>query len=275
MLANVSMRLVSLVVAVCVALDATAQTPGDKPEQVIRALVRAMYSNDAAAFIQLTVPDARVHLLTTGGSVNSEGLRDLKANPAGLQIVIKRQFQLRGVPVKPGADGNYPFGTTAVYMVAHRQSPMMMVVEKRADGWKVDPRWWLAMVETASGPDPGPGTATYAARRLLIALIAMDTTAALRYAVPRASPGLLFAGAPRWREPSGHLDALAMEMPIVEIAPGSFYRLPTGRVLEGSNSPDMKLLVGIMGSVEMPFLLRRISGEWKVEPQPYFALIMQ
>lgn len=38
---------------------------------------------------------------------------------------------------------------------------------------------------------------------------------------------------------------------------------------------DIKVLVGLMGSVEIPFVVRLIGKEWKVEPQPYFALINQ
>jgi len=91
--------------------------------------------------------------------------------------------------------------------------------------------------------------------------------------VPGANPDILFDRAPSQREPSGHLDALAMEMPIVELTPGEFRALPTGQVVEGSSRPDVKVLVGLMGSVEIPFVVRLIDKEWKVEPQPYFALI--
>ena len=36
-----------------------------------------------------------------------------------------------------------------------------------------------------------------------------------------------------------------------------------------------KVLVGLLGSVEIPFVVRRVGVEWRVEPQPYFLLIEQ
>ncbi len=269
------MSLVPVAAALGLAASGGAQSSSDSPEPVIRRLVRAMYSNDADGFKRLTLPNPRISLLTTGGTVNQDGLRELEEDPGGLQIIMKRRFEHRGVAVKPDAAGKYPVGTTAVYVVAHHRSPMVMVVEKQNDGWKVDPRWWIGMVDLASNRGPPPGTAGYSARALLASLISMDRDETLRYAVPGADLDILFDGAPRQREPSGQLDALAMEMPIVEVSPGEFRVLPTGKIVEGSATPDVKVLVGLFGSVEIPFVARLIRKEWKVEPQPYFALINQ
>jgi hypothetical protein len=62
-------------------------------------------------------------------------------------------------------------------------------------------------------------------------------------------------------------------MPIVEIGPGEFCEMPSGRVIEGSRRDDMKVLVGLMGSIEIPFIVRRVGAEWRVEPEPYLPLI--
>jgi hypothetical protein len=273
---NRQLRRVGAVAAtLVVAASAGAQKPSDSPEPVIRGLVRAMYSNDAVGFKRLTLPNPRIDLLTTGRTINQDGLRELEEDPGGLQIIMKRSFEHRGVAAKPDPAGKYLIGTTAVYVVAHHRSPIVMVVEKRNDGWKVDPRWWIGMVDLASDRAPGPGTAAYAARALLASLISMDRNEAVRYAVPGADLDFLFDGAPSQREPSGYLDALAMEMPVVELFPGEFRVLPTGKVVEGSARQDVKLLVGLLGSVEIPFVVRLIGKEWKVEPQPYFALINQ
>ena len=248
----------------------------DSPDAAIRSLVRAMYAADATAFRKVTLPDPRIHLLTTGGGVNADGLRELDEDPTGVQIILKRSFEVRGLPAQVDAGGKYPVGTTAVYMVAHHRSPLVMVVERRADGWKIDPRWWLAMVEMAqSESGSGRGTADYAARGLIASMIAMERAEALKFATPGASIDALFLGAPSQREPSGHLDALAMEMPIVELRVGEFRRLPTGTVVEGSSTADRKVLVGLFGSVEIPFVVRKVGAEWRVEPQPYFLLINQ
>jgi hypothetical protein len=268
-------RVVGVAAALLLAPSASAEKSSDTPEPVIRLFVRAMYSNDVAGFKRLTIPNPRIGLLTTGGRVNQDGLRELDEDPGGLQIIMKRRFEYRGMAAKPDAAGKYPTGTTAVYVVAHHRSPIVMVVQKKSDGWKVDPRWWIEMVDLGSDRGPAPGTAAYSARALIAGLISMDRNEALRYAMPGANIEMLFDGAPSHREPSGHLDALAMEMPIVELSPGEFTVLPMGTIIEGSAKPDRKVLVGLMGSVEIPFLVRLVGKEWKVEPQPYFALINQ
>ena len=64
------------------------------------------------------------------------------------------------------------------------------------------------------------------------------------------------------REPSGVLEASAMEMPLVEVGTGEFYRLPSGRVVEGSAAADRRVFVGQFGPVEIPFVLRRVAGRY-------------
>ena len=64
-------------------------------------------------------------------------------------------------------------------------------------------------------------------------------------------------------------DALAMEMPLVELQPGEFYPIDD-RIVEGSSAPDTKLLLGLFGVVEIPFVVRRVQSEWLVEPQSFY-----
>ena len=261
--------------ALCLALPSAlrCQSAPDSPESAIRGVVRAIYAADSAAFTRLMLPDPRLHLLTTGGSVNESGLRDLEEDPEGVQIIPRRRFEFRGADASPDGLGQYPVGTTATYMVAHHSGPMVMVLEKRPDGWKVDPRWWLAAVEMSAGGYSENGTPASSARSILAALLDGDRDRVVKLATPGASMELLFAGAPRQREPSGHLEALVAEMPIVELRPGEFRRLVTGEVAEGSSSGESRLLVGLMGSVEIPFVVEKVGGEWRVRPQPFFDFI--
>ena len=85
----------------------------------------------------------------------------------------------------------------------------------------------------------------------------------------------MFADAPRYREPSGVFEATVAEMPLVEIGAGEFYATPSGRVVEGGSTAARKVIVGLFGPIEMPFVVTRISGNWRVEPEPYFVLMMQ
>jgi hypothetical protein len=148
---------------------------------------------------------------------------------------------------------------------------MVVTLVRKDAGWKVDLRWWLAMLELQTAA-PKAGTPEFAARALTSSLIAMDRKAAAKYITPGGSMDMLFLGAER--EPSGHLDALAMEMPIVELRPGEFYPM-TDRIVEGSSQPDVKVLLGLFGVIEVPFVVRKIGSDWRVEPQPYFAFFMR
>jgi hypothetical protein len=149
-----------------------------------------------------------------------------------------------------------------------------VTVVRQPEGWKVDLRWWLAMIDMAkANAPPAEGSPEYAIRALTLSLIALDREKVMQFAVPDARADVLFAGAPSAREPSGVLEASAMEMPLVEVGAGEFYRLPAGRIVEGVSAADRKVIVGQFGPVEMPFVLRLVNGAWRVEAEPYFALI--
>ena len=262
-----------LIFATLFASSTDGQVKEAGPEPVIRSLVRAMYAADGKSFERLTVPAPGIGVLTRGGSVNQDGLRELDEDPAGVQIIKKRDFEYRGVAARSDANGKYPIGTTAVFVVAHHRSPLVMITRMTADGWKIDPRWWIGMIALATTDGPADGTPAFVVRRLLAAMIAGNRDEVRRRATPGADMEIFFSGAPRQREPSGVLDASAAEMPVVELEPGEFRRLPTGQVVEGSTRADTKVLVGLFGPIEIPFVVRKVGAEWRVEPQPYFVLI--
>ena len=245
---------------------APPQKSADSPEAAILALVKAMYGNDVEAYNRVTMPDPRRSRLTAGGRVNSAALQRLEQDPGSLQMKSRRPFLYRGRETSLDTGGHYPVGTTALYSVANGGNSMVAPLVRQADGWKVDVRWWLAMTDLQNGPEPR-GTPAFAARALTASLAAMDRESAAKFATPGASLDLLFRGAQR--EPSGVFDALAMEMPLVELQPGEFFPIDE-RVVEGSTSPDQKLLLGLFGVVEIPFVVRRVSGDWRVEPQAFY-----
>ena len=49
--------------------------------------------------------------------------------------------------------------------------------------------------------------------------------------------------------------------------------MPSGRVVEGVRRDDMKVLVGLFGTSELPFVVHKVGTEWRVEPEPYLPLI--
>lgn len=247
---------------------------GDSPEAVIRSFVHAMYSNDVVAYEALTLPVPGRERLEKGGAVNVEAKEELEHNPEAVQLRMMRPYQLKGHAVTRDANGEYPVGTTVRFSASYRNSMVVSLVQTPA-GWRIDLRWWLAMLDMASGPPPGPDSADYAARSLIASLIDLDREGAAQFVTPDANLDLLFAGAPPEPEPSDQLGLLIGEMPLVEIGPGEFCEMPSGRVVEGVRRDDMKVLVGLYGPVEMPFVVQRIGTRWRVQPEPYFLLISQ
>jgi len=268
-------RVISIALALCAAVPLAAQRGQDDPDPVIRSLVKALYATDVKAFEAVTLPHPLRSRLTSGGSVNEDGLRELREDPQGLQIRQMRPFMFQGKPVTLGTNSRYAVGTTALYMVAHHRQPMVMALTRRPEGWKVDLRWWIAMTELMSGKLPPADSPEVAIRSLLAAMLRLDRARAQRYITDARGIELLFGGAPSQREPSGVLDASVGEMPLVEVGAGEFFTMPSGRIVEGSQTPDRKVMVGWFGPVEMPFVLHRAEAGWRVEPEPYFALMNQ
>jgi len=244
------------------------------PEEAIRAMVTAMYMNDVAAYERVTLPHPQRARLTAGGRRNEDKLRQLKENPGGLQIKMKRPLLFQGKEVQPAA-GKYPTGTTGLYMVAHYSSPMVVPVVRKDDGWKIDLRWWLAMMTIANSQEPPPkDSPDFAIKSMLFEMLGLKRTTAAAYLTDPKAIELLFIAAPSQREPSGVLEASVAEMPLVEVGPGEFFVTPSGKVIEGIvPTTDRKVIVGLFGPSEMVFVVERVKNAWKIVAEPYFVIL--
>jgi hypothetical protein len=47
------------------------------------------------------------------------------------------------------------------------------------------------------------------------------------------------------------------------------------RLTSGGRVNESKLFLGQFGPVEMPFVVRHVASGWRVEVEPYFALMLQ
>ena len=265
---------VAVVAILCAALAIPVALVGqstDTPEAVIRKFVLAMYGRDAEAYSRVTTEHPLRARLIAGGTANTEAVRRLKDDPDGLQIREQRPKRASGKPVEGGA---VPIGATALYIVAHGGGPMVVPMVKTSGGWKVDIRWHVAHQQMAMSSVP-PAPEHLAIKELLIAMLALDRDRAAKYLTDPKAIGTLFTGAPRQREPSGVLEESVMEMPLVEIGAGDFAVLPSGRIVQGESTAASKVIVGLFGPIEMPFVLKRVGNAWKVEAEPYFLLINQ
>jgi hypothetical protein len=268
-------RLSSTIGTLCLCLltGAAARAAADRPERAVREFIRALAMHDTQAYSRAIRPDPRASRFINPQPLTSEGQMEAARRLETLQVSRRDDVLLRGKPVDADAQGDYPVGSVGRFVASGNGGPALVTLVREADGWRVDLRWWLAMLDMANGQPPAVGSPDRAIRSLTLALIALDRNEALRFVTPGAEISVLFAGAPSAREPSGVLEATAMEMPLVEVGPGEFYRMPSGRVVEGATAVDRKVIVGQFGPVEMPFTLRRIDGAWRVEAEPYFLLI--
>ena len=159
-------------------------------------------------------------------------------------------------------------------MVAHYGSPMVMPVVRKEDGWKIDLRWAIAMIEISRAAGPPPkDSPDFAIKSMLFEMLALKRDTAAKYLVDPKTIDVLFAGAPRQREPSGVLEASVAEMPLVEVGPGEFYVLPGGKIVEGVTGADRKVIVGQFGPSEMVFVVQKAGSAWKIVAEPYFAIL--
>lgn len=250
-----------------------AQQPAT-PEATVRAFYLALFGHDQAAFEALTLPHAQRAHLFAGSSANEAARQALAGDPEALQLYETRPLRAGGRTATAGPDGSYPDGTTGLYVAAYAGNPAVVRLTFTDEGWKVDLRWWIALIELVQGGEATDSPAA-AARALTAALVRLDRAAAARYAVPGTDLDLLFAGAPSSPEPSDQLDALVYGMPLAELAPGEVVLMPTGRLFETPAHPDVKVLLGLLGSLEVPYVLRRHDGAWKVVGEPYFKLLLQ
>ena len=250
-----------------------AQSP--TPEAAIRAMVTAMYSNDVAGYEKVTLPHPQRGQLTAGGRRNDDKLRQLKEDPDGLQIKAQRPLLFQGKEAAAAANGQYPVGTTGVYMVAHYGSPMIVPVVRTSDGWKIDLRWWVEMMRVATSQGPPPkDSPEFAIKSMLFDMLALNRAKAATYLADPKTIDTLFLGAPRQREPSGVLESSAAGMPLVEVGPGEFFLLPSGNVIEGlAPGGTRKVIVGLFGPSEMVFVVQKAGAGWKIVAEPYFGIV--
>ena len=45
-------------------------------------------------------------------------------------------------------------------------------------------------------------------------------------------------------------------------------------IVEGTNKDDEQVLVGLFGPTEIPFVVHNVKGEWRVEAEPYYMLLL-
>ncbi|HEX9493911.1 MAG TPA: hypothetical protein VGA33_11660 [Thermoanaerobaculia bacterium] len=126
-------------------LPAVASEEGS--EDVARRFMRAVYSHDKTSFESAIVSDPRADRPLGEKPLSFAEANEIFRETAAMEFKTVQPFTLRGSPATPGSDGQYPIGTMVRYMTGYRGTSLVVTVVRAAAGWRVDVRWWLAMID--------------------------------------------------------------------------------------------------------------------------------
>lgn len=246
----------------------------DDPEAVVRAFLLAAYSHDAALFNALTFPPSSSSVLLSTEPVPKARRAEIETETKTLQLKRLQPFRQRGIVVNPGLGGVYPDGTTTRYSTSFDGDFTVISVVKKEGRWLVDVRWWLKVMEMSLRDE---STRTdekeLVIKKFLLNLLRLNRRAVSESLVPGADIDIAFQGAPRVPEPSDVLPSLAIEMPLVEAEADEVYPLLSGQLVKKGATGEEAVMVGLYGPFEMVFLLRRVQGQWRIVPEPYYRII--
>ena len=243
----------------------------DEPEQALRDFMYALYANDTADFQKRILPEPDSGVLIGRQTFTPEQLDKLRKDINALQLRQMSPPSLDGVPL-PGSSDPLPIGTKIIYLTQFRGVVVAAPMQRSENGWKVDVRFWLAMRKQLEAR-PQRTDPEMMAKGFLFHVLAKKPEA-LNEFTSHSVNGEDYTSANNL--PPGDLDhilSLCVEMPIVRARTGERVLLPSGEVAVGSDQDESLVLIGLMGSTEVPFLMRRVGAGWKVVPQKYFEML--
>ena len=264
---------VGLIVLVCAGRATGQPSAAGEAEQAARDFLYALYANDAPAVQRSIVPGEDSAVLIGPQTFTQAELDKLKTYISRLPLHVGAPPSLDGKPVTSSA-APLPVGTKIIYLTQFRGVSLAVPLQRTDSGWKVDVRFWLAMrkqrLVRLQKTDP-----EIAAKSFLCHLLANEPDTLNQFTSQQIN-GEEYTAANNL--PAGDLDqilSLCVEMPLVRARAGERVVLPSGEVIVADGGADSLILIGLMGPVEVPFLLRRVGDVWKVVPQKYFEMLRQ
>ncbi|WP_239489967.1 hypothetical protein [Luteitalea sp. TBR-22] len=242
----------------------------DDPKKIAFDALSSMVLGRRDAFVRATLPVEGIDVLMPPAPPAGEGLRRIEEQLERVRFSSQLPPLFEGEPVDDVAAA--PVGTRIVYVTQYGSSLVPVPVVRTRDGWRVDPRYWVAERQQASAPPPDDAPVMLV-KRFLYHVMNDETEPlkALSYLpehVEELTRNNNLPGADR-----GHVAMLAVEMGLAPARPGEVVRMPSGTRITAGSSPDELVFVGMMGSIEIPFRVRKVKGEWKVVPEPYFEYL--
>ena len=258
---------VAVLALLWLAVPVSGQRRPDDPKAVAHEALAALLRADRAALLAVTLPTEHVERILRPAPPAGDERARIEEQLEQVRLSTQLPPLFEGEPVDDGKPA--PSGTRIVYLTQLGGSLVPVVVVRAGDSWRVDPRYWVAERDQQSA-DLEADTPPMMVKRFLFHIMNRETRklAALSYlpsAVEELTRNNDMAGADR-----GHVALLCVEMPVARARDGEVVRMPTGTRITAGSSPDELVYVGLLGSVEVPFRLRKVGSAWKVVPEPYF-----
>jgi hypothetical protein len=245
---------------------AWAQGSGD-PKRVAYYALSSLVLGDRATFAKVTLPtDGTDAIVRSAPPTGGERTRiDEQLERVSMSTRLPPLFE--GEPVDD--DETPPVGARIVYTTQLGSSLVPVVVVRAPEGWRVEPRYWVAE-RAQQNADIDADTPPMIVKRFMYHLMNRETgkLKALTFlpdTVEELTRNNDMAGADR-----GHVALLCVEMPVARARDGEVVRMPIGTRITAGSQADEVVYVGLLGSVEVPFRLRKVRNAWKVLPEPYF-----
>lgn len=258
-----------VVTAALVIVSAAPVRAADDPKRVAHDALVALVQGDVRAFGQVTLPTEGADALVKATAPAPDRKASVQEQIARINLSSQMPAMFEGEPVED--ESRAPVGARIVYVTQLGGGLVPVVVVKTAQGWLVEPRYWIAERLQAQAPLDEASPATVAKRfRFHLLNDEPDEVAGLSTR-PEAAADLTknnnMAGADR-----GHVAMLSLEMPVAAAREGEVVRVPTGERVTARPSGDETVVVALLGSVEVPFVLRRIPDQGRVAGGPAAVL---
>ena len=268
------LKLNALAVLVATLALTGSSMAADDPEAVVRAFMLAAYTHDAAQFNALAFPPGSASVILSTEPVPKARRAEIETEAKAVKLKQLQPFRQHGIVVNPSLGGVYPDGTTTRYSTSFDGDLTVISVVKKQGRWLVDVRWWLKIREMSLRDEKARmDDKELVIKKFLLNLLRLNRRAVSESLVPGANVDIVFEGAPQVPEPSDVLPSLAIEMPLVEAEADEVYALLSGKLAKRDAAGGEAVMVGLYGPFEMVFLLRRVQGEWRIVPEPYYRII--
>jgi len=245
---------------------------GSKVDRTIKEFLFATYSGNAAEYQKWIIPEPGSDELIDRRNRSVEELKKLRAEADSIQLRQVSPFVADGNPLSGSMPDDLPIGTKTTYMTSFRGTLIVIPVVHTKTGWSVDVRFWVAAKKQGEGSlkqtDP-----EIVAKQFLFYILAKQPAKLQSLSASKINPEEYTSANDL---PGGDLDqilSLCLEMAIVRAREGECFRMPSGEIVRAGTDKDTLVLVGLLGTSEVAFQVKKIGDRWKVVPQRYFEML--